>query len=322
MLRSIYYCCDGPPHGGGQHVNVAHVVALRKMGLRAYLLYLPKSNQIERFKSEAPVVLITAHTMFCSNDVVVVPEGWPHVIQSISTLPCKKIVHCQNPYYLFYGFDGINAIEALDFREMLSCSGYTTEMIRSFGYGLPIHTVRPAVSSVFHSSGEEKIMQIAYMSRKRRDETIFVKRLFRSLYPEYINIDWVEVKDMTHEECASVLRKSQVFASFSFLEGLGLPPLEAMASGCVVAGFDGQGGADYSNSNNGFWAPEGDYFAFAHQLARAIEASQTQPSKLELRRCCALTLQNYSQNSFMEALARAWQLILGQERDDFLLVSS
>ena len=43
----------------------------------------------------------------------------------------------------------------------------------------------------------------------------------------------------------SKLKKSKIFLSFSFLEGLGMPPLEAAISGNKVIGYDGEGGKEY-----------------------------------------------------------------------------
>lgn len=315
-MNAIYYCISGPPQAGGQHVNVAHVVALRELGLRAYLLYIPSGKEVERFACGAPVVLWRNRLGLGEADVVVVPEAWPNVVRAIARMPCKKIIHCQNPFYVFHSFADVAAIESLGYREVLSCSGFTTDMLRRFGYAPPVHTVRPALAAEFSTMGCKKTLQIAYMPRKREIETVFVRGLFKSLYPQYRDIAWVAIKDMNHAECAQVMRESAVFASFSFIEGLGLPPLEAMASGCMVAGFEGQGGADYSRPDNGFWANEGDYFGFAHQLAKAIAASQN-PARIQAE--MDQTLQNYTPSSFKQALKVAWQAVLGEQYDEFLL---
>jgi glycosyltransferase involved in cell wall biosynthesis len=63
------------------------------------------------------------------------------------------------------------------------------------------------------------------------------------------------------------MAESAVFASFSYLKGLGLPPLEAMASNCLVCGFDGHGGSDFATADNGQWVQEGDHEGFADAVA-------------------------------------------------------
>lgn len=318
-MKSIYYCISGPPSAGGQHVNVEHVAALRALGLRAYLLYIPKGSEVERFECPAPIVLSGAHLQTQDDDIIVVPEAWPKVLRHFAGRPGRKLIHCQNPYYVFHSFESISAVETTGYREMLSCSGYTTGMLRRFGYRNPIHTVRPGVPAVFQPATEPQALQIAYMPRKRENETLFVKGLFQSLYPQYREVPWVPICNMSRDECARVMQKSAVFAAFGFTEGLGLPPLEAMACGCLVAGFDGLGGADYTHPGNGFWVAEGDYFAFAHQLAQAIAASRDALWRREIQENCTRTLQNYSPTSFQSALAEAWRLILGARYDGYLL---
>ena len=56
---------------------------------------------------------------------------------------------------------------------------------------------------------------------------------------------WLEIRDRSREEVAALLRSADIFLATGFPEGCPLPPLEAMASGCVVTGFSGFGGWDY-----------------------------------------------------------------------------
>lgn len=320
-LNSIYYCAHGAPVLGGQYVNFEHVYELRNLGLRVYILYIPV-GEVERFESQIPIILYHKGMRFFDNDIVVIPEASIDLIRSFSSLTCRKMVHCQNPFYIFHSFPEVTAMESMGYREMISCSGYTTSILRKFGYHYPVWTVRPNVSPVFCESDSLKKLQIAFMPRKRERETVFLKGLFKSLYPQFKEVQWVPIFNMSREQCATILRESAVFASFSFTEGLGLPPLEAMASGCIVVGFDGLGGEDYSNQENGFWVKEGDYFGYAHQLAQALKATQT-PLWLEaLRIESQKTVTRYSPDSFRADLKFAWLNILGDQFDDYLLESN
>ena len=315
----IYYCIGRKPSAGGQHVNVDHVVALRSAGLRASLLYMETGQQLEDFETPAPLVRSSQHSFTSEQDVYVTPEPWRPIIEFLVSRPGTRIIHCQNPFYVFHGFKDVQSIQAMGYRQMLSCSGYTTNMLRQFGYHDPIHTVRPAVDPVFSHQNQPRQLQIAYMPRKRESEAVFMQGLFKSLYPQWKDVPWVPIKDMTRQQCAYVLNKSAVFASFSFIEGLGLPPLEAMACGCIVAGFDGLGGADYANPSNGFWASEGDYQGFARQLAHALLCFQHTPWQQQLRIDSQSSLRQYTQTSFKSSLQQAWETILGARIESFSL---
>lgn len=307
--RTIYYPMAGPPSAGGQHVNVAHVRALAEAGFDAKLLYIPSGAQAQEFEVDAPLVRISDGMRFSDQDIVVLPEPWRGPIEAFGRTPAQKLIHCQNPFYLFHGFDDIGAIAAQGYRQMLTCSEYTSKMVRQYGYAGDIFTVRPAISPEFSPGTQEAALQIAYMPRKRAVETVFLQGLFKSLYPQFASIPWVKIDGMSRAQCADLLRGSAVFASFSWFEGLGLPPLEAMACGSIVVGLHGFGGLDYATPENGYWSDEGDYFGFASQLASVLADIQGGTHEV-VRQAGFETAARYSEDAFRRALLAAWGAIL------------
>lgn len=307
--RTIYYPMAGPPSAGGQHVNVAHVRTLAEAGYDAKLLYIPSGPQAQEFAVDAPLIRLSEGMRFSDRDIVVLPEPWRGPIEAFGRTPARKLVHCQNPFYLFHGFDHIGSIAAQGYHQMLTCSEYTSKMVRQYGYKGDIFTVRPAISPEFSKGTQETKLQIAYMPRKRGVETVFLQGLFKSLYPQFADIPWVKIDGMSRAQCADLLRSSAVFASFSWYEGLGLPPLEAMACGSIVVGLHGFGGLDYATDENGYWSAEGDYFEFANQLANALEDIKNGSHQARLNAAFA-TAAKYNEGAFKAALLSAWQTIL------------
>jgi hypothetical protein len=318
-MNSIYYCTMRAANSGGEMVNEEHVLALREKGLRAYLFYIERSEQ-GHFASRAPVLLAGQSMAFAPGDVVVIPEPWREHIDSMAPIAVRKVMHCQNPYYLFNGVDSISHIAAKGITAVMTCSDYTTQMLQRMGYQGPAHTVQPFINPVFGGADMQgKRLQIAYMPRKREIETRFVKGLFQSLYPEFSDIPWVPIHGVGFEECARILRESAVFAAFSHIEGLGLPPLEAMASDCVVAGFHGLGGQDYATPQNGLWVVEGDHFAYAHALAEALRAWQTPHWLAQFHSHGRATVARYHRARFLQDLCQFWDGYLGEQIHEYLL---
>jgi len=101
------------------------------------------------------------------------------------------------------------------------------------------------------------------MPRKRRDEATEVLAILgaRGALKGW---EVVPIADRPEAETAAILRVASVFLSFSHREGFGLPPAEALACGCVVAGFHGFGGRDISP--HAMWVPDGDVVAFARTV--------------------------------------------------------
>lgn len=282
MKHTIYYQGHLPVSAGGQLVNFQHVATLRKLGWRAMVL-LGEGSKIAQASRPyvVPMVEAGANMRLSSHDVVVLPEisppqQWAHFKQQ----GCRVVMHNQNPYYTFQSFTSMRALSEFGLFGAMCPSAFTAETLQRWGCTLDWQVVRPFVLPVFAQTtaqlaaqGLARRRQIAYMPRKRPVEAILLRGIFANLYPQWADVPWVEISGMQRGQVAQVLAQSQVFASLSQHESLGLPPLEAMAAGCLVAGFTGQGGAEYATSENGRWVAEGDLEAFAHALALDLQAT-------------------------------------------------
>jgi glycosyltransferase involved in cell wall biosynthesis len=79
------------------------------------------------------------------------------------------------------------------------------------------------------------------------------------------------VDGLTQKELANLFNQYKYFLTLNPSEGFGLPPLEAMACGCAVIGFDSMGGRDYLvHEKNSFIVDYGRFDQLADYL-RKIE---------------------------------------------------
>ncbi len=108
------------------------------------------------------------------------------------------------------------------------------------------------------------------MPRKTPGELDFIRNLFKRLYKQYNNIPWVCIDKVNESKVAEIMSESAIFLSTSIYEGFGLPPIEAMASGCVVVGFHGDGGMEYASSDNGYWCDWSNITECAKTLGQVI----------------------------------------------------
>jgi hypothetical protein len=126
---------------------------------------------------------------------------------------------------------------------------------------LPVHRVRLGIDPAVHHPAPKK-RQLCFMARKQVEDARQVLNILkhRGALTAY---SAVPVQQMRHQEAAAILRESAVFLSFGHPEGFGLPAAEAMACGCVVVGYHGNGGREFFTPEHGFPIEAGDIIGFA-----------------------------------------------------------
>ncbi len=129
------------------------------------------------------------------------------------------------------------------------------------------------------------------------------------LSPETIelpsNINSKHIAPKTSEDISNFYNSCNIFIFGSYEEGFGLPPLEAMASGCVVLSSDCGGVRSFLDNTNSFLFNPGDSL----QLKNTIEFVLENPSKIEkIRKCGILRSRDFSieimLNSYINLLSK------------------
>lgn len=315
ITQTIYYICFVPPKSGGELVNVQSVVSLNRLGVRAVALVNPDARIDTRSRETGFVYeRLAPGRNFQPGDVIVIPEYYREAFQHFATQPCQRVIHTQGPFLTFRGFDSIQEMNANGLLAGISCSTFGSRLMERMGSTLWWRIVTPFVHPLFYETCMTKKMQIAWMPNKRPKEAPVIQAIFRQNHPQYRDIPWVPIVGMSRRKCAQVMAESAVFASLSYLEGLGLPPLEAMASGCLVCGFIGHGGADYASPENGLWVDEGDHDGFAQAVAVALDRAANSDREAERQLAAGrATAKGYSQSRFEQELLSAWRSILGEQ---------
>jgi hypothetical protein len=110
---------------------------------------------------------------------------------------------------------------------------------------------------------------ITYMPRKLSGHS---ERVCFYLQP-YLPDNWKlsPIIDCNETEVASALAQSSIFMSFSELEGLPLPPLEAAISENIVVGYTGEGGKEYFCQPMFREIMNGDLRTYVHYVRAAIK---------------------------------------------------
>jgi hypothetical protein len=293
---------------------VKHVCALRAMGVRAYVLYIPRSQEIKRVTIPAPIILHRPSMRFLTNDIVVIPENFYDIIKLFATINCQKIIYCQSPFQIFQSFSEINSINNMGYRNIISDSNDIADILRYSGCHLPIWTITPYIDPIFNLAKQIKKQQIAFMPAIDKTENILMG-LLKSCYPQLKEIPWLSLDNMNQNERMMILNESAIFASFNTSKVFDLLTAEAIVSECTIVSFDYEEMQDITQKNN--------YFDYIHRLANILQVIEEMPSCInEIKERDKQTINQYSVNTFEIEFKTAWKKILGESFNDYLLESN
>lgn len=298
--NTIFYGFALPPVTGGDFVALDHVAGLRRLGFDARVFYGASDDGHAKFS--VPVARLG--TAFKPNDIMVLGEN--HSFAALAGVDCIKVMHNQNPYMTFQGFETVAALNAYPLAHILVPSDFCAAKLSQIGVTKTITRVRPALPDYFAPGAKRP--SIAYAPGKREMEANFLKGCFRSLAPDYADIPWIKLSGLSRHDCAAAMADASVYAALPLLESLGLMSLEAMASGCHVVGYTGHGGAEYARAENGDWIAEGDHDNFIVRLRAAL--AQPDAGKIAAGRAMAA---RFSAANFENELAAAWAGIMGDK---------
>lgn len=245
---TVYYLTPHFDHpSGGVRVLYRHVDTLNAMGIDAAVLHAREGFRCTWFENETRVVYPQSLVLH-PDDVVVVPEYYAY---GFDRLPrgVRTVVFNQNAYQTFDAVpidDGRASPYRMiaDLTAIMTVSHDNAALLELTFPDVPIWRCRPVVDgALFHpGAGAPRRRAIAYVDSRRRRELGQLVHTLRA-----IGVDWevVRIAGMPEREVATLLRQVALFVSLSEREGFGLPPAEAMASGCYVVGYTGGGGDEF-----------------------------------------------------------------------------
>ena len=220
---------------GGVRKLYDHVDILNGAGVRARIV---RSDVVD------PVTI-------SPKDLIVVPEIFGDVLSKLAPT-VAKVSFNQNAYLSWTDVADVEHHPYLNTPSLLGVLCVSMDnyyLLRQTFPDLEIKHYRPwiNVGDRFKFGPWPRERKICYFARKRAEISTVV---LGALYARgRIDSSWAVVclDGMTDEEIAGHLSTAAIFLSFSKLEGIGTPPLEAMLSGAMVVGFTGRGGDEYQN---------------------------------------------------------------------------
>lgn len=235
---------------GGIKTVYRHAEFLNDLGFDAYV-YQPEGAP-SWFETRAKV-LTGANIPALSGDILVFPEVLSGGLAELAEarLPAKKVLFCQAQFYTLFNSVPPARYRSLGFSRVL-CQSEIARGFLSRVLGLSDVGVVPCSIDAKLFSPRAKRRQIALIPKKLPREAAVIEALVRLKYPG-LDLAWRKIENASERETAEAFGESEIVLSLPYLESFGLVPLEAMASGAIVIGFDGYGGQEYASAENGLW---------------------------------------------------------------------
>jgi hypothetical protein len=275
-----------------------------------------------------------------AGDIWLTPDGWPNALLPGLSAGARTLVYAQSWTYLLSCQPQNTRLEELPL-EFLAVSDPVARFVdMSLGKRAPV--LRPGIDTrLFCPPPERKdgrSLRVAFMPRKnkalaRQIRELAEARLRRRTPP--LALEWVSIENRTQAEVARMLQTAHIFLATGFPEGFSLPPLEALACGCVPVGFTGLGGWDYMRqaadfpgaaeplwplrevpwSGNGFYASDADVPGTVFALEAALDVFACGGEELAaLRRAGRMTAAAYSLEAQESAVVALWNALGAQRR--------
>jgi hypothetical protein len=245
-----------------------------------------------------------------SDDLIVIPEFWygaqiarfpnvPHIVLSQAyTTTLEMVVRSE----VAGGLPDV-------FRGYIATSRICEQAARMFSKA-PVHHVPLYLDPDDFDFAAEKERVIAFMPRRRAVEAQVVVDILRNI-PELKGFRFEAIDRKKPAQVREILSRSLIFLSFSEREGFGLPPAEAIASGCLVIGYTGAGGDEYFTPDVAFPIPDDNTVVFLRTVLEVVREYEANPARLDaLRRSSSShILETYEKKKTTAALLKAFDVL-------------
>lgn len=170
-----------------------------------------------------------------SSDFLFVPEILANVMSQTKTLPCKKIVICQNVNYITEFIPLGVSWSDYNITDVITTTQTQANDIKDLFPRVNTTIIKPSIPNYFRNDGVPKKLMVCVVCK---DDAIVnrITKQFSWKYPEYRWITFANAKGLPREMFADTLRESEITVWVDDDTYFGYAPVEAIKSGSIVIG--------------------------------------------------------------------------------------
>lgn len=278
-----------------------------KQKLKSFIKQLIKKTRHSVAKGEITEIL--------TSDILVFPEVYGPKLGQVQ-LGIKKVIYNQGAYQTFfgYGLDLKDKHTPYQHKDIISVIVNSEDAKQYMNLAFPelnVYRVKYGFDNRKFSINTTKKRQICFMPRRLRSDIVQVINIlkFKGVLEHW---DIQPIENMNEQQVADCMKESAIFLSFNINEGFGMPPAEAMACGCIVVGYPGQGGTEIFNEDISFPVKDRDIKAYVKTLEEVIKAYEenAQPFEGMTKKASEFILSTYSMEEEESTIIKAWSNVL------------
>lgn len=250
-------------HPAGGTLMAYHVgrILHRYFGCEVYCVGERPADSMFAYPVDFPTVDEQTFLQLCGADDLLLCNPSFSALQFGLRLPCRKLSYIQ----------GIRTFAVLDvcFDHYVFVSEWARKFVADY-YGIDGRVIPAFVGDDFLLPAPEwQQRKPVFVTSQRKYEDIQFQKLQAVYAAKYdgANIPCEVLPILPQPALAGRFRDARYYLSLDAMEGFGLPMLEAMASGCAVAGWDSGGNREYAvQGQNALLARYGDFEALAAHI--------------------------------------------------------
>jgi hypothetical protein len=254
--RIVYATFATARRSGGVHVMSEHVRLLRSVGQPAWL-WIPGPGEPPAWFDETVPTLVGPTLDVGPDDLLVLPEV--PLVPGVAPAPgARTVIFNQNHFYTYAASPASAWTSYPDWSpapSLWTVSDESRDVLRALHPDLDVTVIPDPVATELFRPRAGSPPSVAWFSRKRPREAGLLHRLL-STDPRMAGVALHAISDEPWPAVAEILGAATVFAALGHTEGFGLPVAEALAAGCLVAGYDGGGGRELFDAPGAWPVPE------------------------------------------------------------------
>ena len=244
--RIFYFCYQHNIPRGGQKHTYRHVDILNANGFDAAVFHPGEDFRLTWFENQTRVIGYSEFIRAINpdRDFVVLPED---LGGGITDFPGRKVIFNKNTFKGFecFGTDEIHLYpyQSLEVVAAFAVSEHNQRQLQFTYPDLQVEKVDIEIDpAIFSFCALEKKAPIIVCAMKSKEILLPVYHMVQARAAANLNrgreFQWVFLDHYSEQETARILHDALLFLFLNVAEGIGRMPLEAMASGCIVASYD------------------------------------------------------------------------------------